>query len=512
MPYRRLVILLCVLLLLGPGFVSLGQTLFGRSARVTIGSKAFTESVILGDVATQLLEHDNISAVHNRQLGGTRVLWSALLAGNIDAYPEYTGTITQELLPESVSKNSGAKTDTQLRAALAEQGIGMTDSLGFNDTYAIGVSDARAEQLGLGTIGDLRKHPDLTIGLSNEFLDRSDGWPLVRDTYRLPQKNVTGLDHDLAYRALAGGTIDATDLYSTDAEIDYYKLRVLADDQHIFPEYRAVFLYRLDLQQRAPAAVAALRKLSGTIDAPRMIAMNARAKLEKIPEPTVAGSFLQTQLGVAPAAGAGPASPLARLWQRTREHLTLVDVSLLAAIAVAVPVGAAAARWRRGGQLILGVVAAIYTIPSLALLVFMIPLFGIGFWPAVVALFLYSLLPIVRNTHAGLTGIPQATRESAQVLGLSGWYRLTRVDLPLALPSILAGIKTSAVINVGTATLGALIGAGGYGQPIITGIRLDDVGLILFGAIPAAVLALLVQGLFELLERHIVPPGLRPSR
>ncbi|MGD2113086.1 MAG: ABC transporter permease, partial [Gammaproteobacteria bacterium] len=145
----------------------------------------------------------------------------------------------------------------------------------------------------------------------------------------------------------------------------------------------------------------------------------------------------------------------------------------------------------------------------LALFVFMIPLLGIGGPPAIVALFLYSLLPIIRNTYAGLRDIPPAIIESAEALGLPARARLRLVELPLATRAILAGIKTAAVINVGTATLGALIGAGGYGQPILTGIRLDDTALILQGAIPAAVLALLVQGLFELVERRLLPRGLR---
>jgi osmoprotectant transport system permease protein len=142
---------------------------------------------------------------------------------------------------------------------------------------------------------------------------------------------------------------------------------------------------------------------------------------------------------------------------------------------------------------VLGLTGAIQTIPALALLVFMIPWFGIGAWPAIAALFLYSLLPIVRNTHLGLRAIPGDVRESAIVLGLPAAARLRLVELPLAAPSMLAGVKTAAVINIGTATLGALIGAGGYGEPILTGIRLDDMELILEGAVPAALLALLVH-------------------
>ena len=198
-----------------------------------------------------------------------------------------------------------------------------------------------------------------------------------------------------------------------------------------------------------------------------------------------------------------------RVWQRTKEHLALVGLSLLAAIVVAVPLGVAAAKVRWLETPVLGLVSVAYTIPALALLVFMLPLLGIGAPPALAALFLYSLLPIVRNTHAGLKGIAPELAESAAALGLPARVRLRRVELPLAAPSVLAGVQTSAVINVGTATLGALVGAGGYGQPILTGIRLDDLGLILEGAVPAAVLALAVQGLFSLAGRVAVPRGLR---
>lgn len=469
---------------------------------VRVGSKAFTESVVLAELATQLGRDAGVNTVHRRQLGGTRILWEALLRGEIDVYPEYTGTVTQEIL-----SGLDLKTQDELVRALAERGVGMTGQLGFNNTYALGMLQSTASRLGVRTISDLRQHPGLRFGFSNEFIDRKDGWPALRQRYRLPQANVSGLDHDLAYRAVASGSVEVTDLYSTDAEIQFYGLRVLEDDQHLFPEYKAIFLYRLDLQQRAPEFLDAVRRLEGVIDEPLMIAMNAKAKLQKIPEQRVASEFLLTALGA--HTDAGESSLWLQLLRRTREHLVLVGISLAAAIACAVPMGVTAFAWPRLGQAILASVAVIYAIPSLALLVFMIPLVGIGTWPAIVALFLYSLLPIVRNTHAGLAGIPAGIRESAEVLGLPAWARLLRVELPMASPAILAGIKTSAVINVGTATLGALIGAGGYGQPILTGIRLADNRLILLGAVPAAALALLVQGGFELLERFVVPRGLR---
>jgi len=363
-----------------------------------------------------------------------------------------------------------------------------------------------ASRLGIRRISQLRERPALRFGLTNEFLDRGDGWPSLRAAYALPQRPV-GLEHEVAYRALEAGTLDVVDLYTTDADIDYYRIQVLEDDRQHFPRYDAVLVWRTELEQRAPAVVVALRGLEGRIDAPTMIALNARVKLEGETERAAAREFLRDELGVESRAAAD--GMLARLLVNTRDHLALVGISLGVAIVLAVPLGILAAKRPRLGGAILGVTGVLQTIPSLALLVVMIPLFGIGAPTAIVALVLYSLLPIVRNTHAGLRGIGEPLRESALALGLAPRARLLSIELPLAAPAILAGIKTSAVINVGTATLGALIGAGGYGQPILTGIRLDDVGLLLQGAVPAAALALAMQGLFGLLERGVVPRGLR---
>tara|TARA_R110002110_G_scaffold92250_4_gene240461 strand:+ start:740 stop:2236 length:1497 start_codon:yes stop_codon:yes gene_type:complete len=469
---------------------------------ITVGSKKFTESVILGEIVRFTIAGNGIATTHRRELGGTRVLWSALLKGDIDIYPEYTGTLRQELL-----KGTDTHTLPLLRAALAEQGIGMSAPLGFNNTYAIGVTKQTATRYGMSKISDLRRHAEFSLGFSNEFLDRGDGWPALRSTYRLPQKNVRGLDHDLAYRGLQSGAIDGIDVYTTDAEIAYYDLVLLKDDQRHFPAYDAVILYRADLAERAPSAVAALSRLAGAIDSARMSAMNGAVKIDKQAEAVVAAEFANSLLDI--GATATETGFAARLWVSTRDHLILVVISLGAAILFAVPLGILAARHARIGQFILGIVGIVQTIPSLALFVFMIPLLGIGGPPAIVALFLYSLLPIVRNTHAGLRGIDPAILESAAAIGLEPRASLRIVELPLAMRSIMAGIKTSAVINVGTATLGALIGAGGYGQPILTGIRLDDTVLILEGAIPAALLALAVQGAFEVAERAVVPRGLR---
>lgn len=468
---------------------------------ITVGSKAFTESVILGEMLRHLARQTEIKANHQRQLGGTQVLWNALINGDIDAYPEYTGTLMQEIL---VKEN--LQDEAQLKQALAKYNLRMTRPLGFNNTYAIGVKDELAKQLKLRTISDLTVHPELVFGFGNEFMDRADGWPGLQQRYQLPHQNVRGLDHDLAYRGIEAGTLHVTDLYATDAEIDYYHLRALEDDLNYFPIYNAVILYRADLEQRAPETLKLFNRLAGRINATAMSALNARVKLHGESESAVAADFLEETLKL--DIDLQVQTAWQRFWRHTAEHMILVGISLSAAIIFSVPLGILAVRRPRIGHIVLGMAGILQTIPSLALFVFMIPLLGIGGPPAVVALFLYSLLPIIRNTYAGLKDIPSTIIESADALGLPPGARLRIVELPLATRAILAGIKTSAVINVGTATLSALIGAGGYGQPILTGIRLDDISLILQGAVPAAALALIVQGIFELLERVILPKGL----
>ena len=468
------------------------------TSTVVVGAKKFTESVILAELGARLAGE---AGVHSRRddLGGTPALWLALTQGDIDVYPEYTGTITRQIL----------KADPpNLAAALAEHGICISKPLGFRNNYALGMRKDTAVSKGIRSISDLRRHPDLQLGFIHEFLDRPDGWPGVKRHYGLPQANVQGMNHTLAYRSLVEGAIDVTEVYTTDGEIAQYDLFVLDDDLAFFPAYEAVWLYRADLKERHPKVVDRLLRLEGQISEREMQKMNAEVQEKKVGEGSVAGDFLSQKLGIKPA-GDGPGMA-ARVLKATGQHLLLVVPSLLAAVVVGVPLGIVAARYARLGQVVLVAIGVIQTIPSLALLLFMIPVMmwligqGTGAPPAVAALFLYSLLPVVRNTHAGLTGIPASTRESAEALGLPAWAVLWRVELPLASPTILAGVRTAAVINVGSATLGGFIGAGGYGEPILRGLDKFDIPLMLEGAIPAAVMAIAAEALFGLAERRTV--------
>lgn len=462
--------------------------------KTVVSSKVFTESVILGEIAVQLLDSAHLPAQHRRELGGTRILWSALLRGDIDCYPEYTGTLRTEIF--SAQK---IDSDQQLADALRRSNVWQSKSLGFNNTYVLGMPRVLAARLGITKISQLAQHPELRAGFSNEFMQRADGWSGLREHYHLPQTEVRGLAHDLAYPAIASNSIDITDLYSTDAEIVRYDLVALTDDAHFFPDYDAIFVCRNAVPENVRAR---LDELAGRIDANTMAAMNARARLDRVAESVVASDFLRKRFRLATEVQQD--SRAARIWQRTREHLAMVGVSLLAACVIAIPLGIFAFYRRRPGQVVFAIADILQTVPALALLVFLIPWLGIGYGPAIVALFLYSVLPILRNTYTGLSEIPADQRESAQALGLSTAARLRAIELPLAARSIIAGIRTAAVINVGTATLGALIGAGGYGQPILTGIRLDNLSMILEGAIPSAALALAVQALFTLLEHYWV--------
>jgi osmoprotectant transport system permease protein len=471
------------------------------SAEVTIASKQDAETTLLAEMGAQLIRGIGLPVEHKQGWGGTPAVWQALRAGDVDAYPEYTGTIALQILHDASLKD-----DAALRAALAPIGVGLTRPLGFANNYALGMRADRAAELDAHCIFDLKKHPSLRLRFSSEFMGRADGWPGLKAQYDLPQADVAGMDHQLAYRGLSAGDVDVTDLYTTDAEIRTKNLTVLKDDRAFFPSYQAVFVYRLDLEKRAPSAVAALRRLEGKLDEVAMTGLNVRAKNREEPA-QVAASFLAS-VGLASQSSADTAFD--RFIRQTREHLVMVGLSLAAAVIVAVPFGVLAARRPNLGQAALAAAGVVQTVPALALLALLIPLTGLtGIVPALIALFLYSLLPILRNTVTGLRGIPPNLLEAAEGLGLTPTARLWRVELPLASPSILAGIRTAAVICVGTATLGALIGAGGYGQSITQGVQLNDTVRILEGAMPAALLALAVDGAFAVLERVLVPKGLR---
>ena len=475
----------------------------GDTPRVVVGSKAFPESWILGEALRALAAGAGARADHAQNLGGTEIVVAALQAAQIDVYAEYTGTIDEVILP----KRNEARTPSDRRAGLLSLGLEPSDPLGFNDSYALAMSPDAQKRTGVARLSDLVLHPELRLGLTHEFLGRRDGFPGLSARYGLTHDSVRGIQHELAFEAIRTGAIDVMDVYTTDPQIERLGLVLLDDDRAFFPRYDAVLLYRLDLGTRAPHALAAMKRLVGAVDVTTMTRANAALVIDHA---SVEEAARILPIGSAPAPA--PRSAFAGIAKDTLRHLEIVFASLAAAVFFGVPIGVAASRARRIGGIVMSLAGVVQTIPSLALLALLVPLFGIGAWPAIVALFLYGLLPIVRNTYTGLVTIPPALSESADALGLPSGAKLRRVLMPLAAPSILAGIKTSAVINVGTATIAALVGAEGLGNPILQGISLRDTTLILRGALPAAGLALVVETAFGLAERVIVPRGLCTSR
>ncbi len=466
---------------------------------LVVGSKRFTESYILGEILTQTLVASGAPAVHKAGLGNTGILEQALASGAVDLYPEYTGTIVRELL-----KREGNPSLEELNRWLAPRGLKAAVPFGFNNTYALAMTETRAAALGVRSISDLFRPgaASLRFGLSHEFLGRADGWPALGRAYAAAAAAPIGLDHGLAYEAVVSGKVDVIDVYSTDAKLGRLGLRVLEDDRGFFPKYDAVVLMR----SRVDAAP--LAPLAGSIDATAMIAMNGEVELDGAGFAEVARRFLAGPAATGASAPGQRAGLLQRVFapdfgRLATQHLLLVFGSLVLAVAVGVPVGIAAWRWPRLAAALLGIVAVLQTIPSLALLAFLIAVLGsIGVVPAVIALFLYALLPIVRNTHAGLQGVSGGMAQAALSLGLTRAQALAHVQLPLAAPMVLAGVKTAAVINVGTATMAAFIGAGGFGERIVAGLAVNDSAVMLAGALPAAALALLVQVAFDLAERR----------
>ena len=428
---------------------------------IVVGSKIFTEGYILGEVAAQTIEASSPPVPVTRKLGmgSTGILFQSLSSGAIDVYADYTGTLT-----EAIIKNPQLKSQQEIQEALGKLNLVMSEPLGFNNTYALAVRETWARDHNVRTISDLSRLSTVRAAFSYEFMDRADGWPGLAAAYHfsVPPRNVNRMEHSLTYQAIDQNAVDVIDVYSTDAKIRKFNLRVLDDDRNYFPVYQAVWVARKDFVNRYPAQWQALQKLAGTIHVDTMLDMNAEADIDKLSYGQIAAKFRGARPGTTDTF-------TSRIIHRTLEHLWLVAISLLFSIVIGVPLGIVAVRFQATGQAILLLSAMIQTVPSLALLAFLIPLFGVGTRPALVALCLYSLLPVVLNTFTGIRSIDPRHLENARAFGLNGRQILFRITLPLASPMLLAGVKTATIVSIGTATLAALVGAGGYGAPIVSG-------------------------------------------
>ena len=464
---------------------------------IVVASKNFTESYLLGEIIAQRLEQAGMEVDRRFGLGGTLICFEALLAGEIDVYVEYSGTLEQTIL------KLGQRTSILgLNERLLSRGLSLLSPLGFNNTYAIAVRKEVAEEFSLERISQLTDYRDLRVVVSHEFLEREDGWPGMRRVYGfdwIPE----GIEHGLAYQAMADGSIDITDAYSTDGELQRYDLTVLADDKAFFPTYLAIPLIRDDLSPRAQAAI---EDLASTLDDSSMASLNASVVFEGEDFASAARNHLRS-IGFDVADGGS--NTFDDLIRNTQRHLWLTAIALLTATVVGIVLALAVFQVAWISNAVLYVAGLLQTIPSIALLALMIPIFGIGMLPAVMALFLYSLLPIVRNSVTALATVDPVLRRVGKAMGLTRYDEIRYVYVPLAMPAILAGVRTAAVISIGTATLAAFIGAGGLGDPIVTGLALNDTSLILQGAIPAAVLAIATELMFEGIERVLVPRHLK---
>jgi osmoprotectant transport system permease protein len=465
---------------------------------ITVGSKNFNESYLLGEIIAQRLELAGFEVERRFGLGGTLVCYEALRKGEIDLYVEYNGTQSRVIL-----KTPELTEATEINTALADQGLQLSGTLGFNNTYAMVMKQELAAARNIRSISDLADHEDLRLVFDHEFLEREDGWPGLSRSYGLGHR-VSGIQHGLAYQALDEGAIQVSDAYSTDGEIPRYGLTVLTDDRGFFPAYLAAPLFR---SEHAEKLLPLLAELTNSLDDGRMQALNAAVTLEQRSFADVAAQFL----GESGLASGSHGLPWAELRRNTVTHLRLTGIAL--GLAIVVGLGGALLVYQSAtlSRSIVYFCGLMQTIPSIALLALLIPFLGIGELPAILALFLYSLLPIVRNTVTALTSIDPVLRRIAVAMGLSTAQRLRHVFIPLSLPSILAGVRTAAVVSIGTATLAAFIGAGGLGDPIVTGLALNDSRLILQGAIPAALLAVVTELLFEAIERKLLPAHMRSA-
>lgn len=467
---------------------------------ISIGSKSFNESHILAEITAQWLQHNGITVHRKLGLGGTLIAYAALRNGDIDLYPEYTGTLSAAIFKQDLD------TPQALSAALQSADLQNAAMLGFNNSYAIAVSRETQRALQLTRLSQLHQHPDLSVSVSLEFLNRADGWPALSAAYNLPQ-TPTGIEHALAYRALAEGEIDVTDVYTTDGQLISLDLTLLEDDRNVFPLYEALLLARNDLPD---SVTRLLRQLSGQINETDMQTLNAAAMSAEVNAATVADGFLRERGMIDEAAAPQVQASVSRqVLLHTLQHLKLTGIAMALALLLALPAAILISRHKPSANALLYVCGLLQTVPSLALLALLIPFLGLGVAPAVTALFVYSLLPIVRNTLAGLASVDPLLVDVAEGMGMTRRQQLLRIQLPLAAPMILSGIRIAAVISIGTATLAAFVGAGGLGEPIMTGLTLNDHRLILQGAIPAALLAISLELLFEQLEQRLIPAHLR---
>ena len=486
----RIYIYLCLLSLISPN---------ANAHEFTVASKRFTESYVLTElIASQLENHAQMVVGRKQGMGSTGIVFNALREGEIDIYPEYWGTLTQEIL-----KTKSNLSLQQVNAQLLPMGLKAGYFLGFNNTYALVIKKTLADELKIHLISDLRNHPNLRLGLSQEFLARSDGWSGLSKAYSLSALTPTGLDHGLGYEALDHSQIDIMDAYSTDPRLLDAGYELLTDDAGYFASYKALLIYRIESVENQPKIIETLQSMESSLSEQTMQLLNAKVEIERKSPTDVIKEYLhkgaeQTQTGKLKSGdlGANSSKFMSSIFEYdflriTYQHTLLVFASLITAVLFGIPLGVWVYAKPQSGGYVLTLISIIQTIPALALLSFLILLVhSIGFWPAFIALLLYALLPIIESTHSGLQLVDPAVKEASKALGAGFWIQLFKIELPLCRPSIFSGVQVAAVWTTGTATIAAFVGAGGYGERIAQGLSTNNTELMLEGAIPAAMFSL----------------------
>ena len=501
--------------------LSLGATAVAQqSSVVRVGCKNFTEQEILGELVAQLIEqHTDLTVERRFGLGGTDICHAALVAGELDIYVEYTGTALLNVLREGVINDSDSAFRIVASMYRDQFDLEWLPPIGFNNTYAIAVRGDQADANGWTSISDLAgAAKELEAGFTSEFMERPDGYPGLRRVYDIEFGRAIDLDPGLMYRALADGEVDLICAFATDGRIDEYDLRVLGDDRRFFPPYDAAPVVRGDLLRENPEVRDAMIGLTRTLSDEEMRQLNFAVDVLRREPRDVARRWLDGR--AIDAADSNDdrhevatdrhglvglfASRRVEVLQKTGEHLLLTLMGVLIAMGLGVPTGIMIHRVAPARGPVLALTEVVQTIPSLAMLAFLFAIYGLlGATPAVTALVLYALLPIVLNTFTGLREVPPEVLEAADGVGMSSRQRLRLVELPLAAPVMIAGIRTATVLTVGIATLCTYIGAGGLGDFIARGLSRNDPRLTLLGAVPAAIMAVVLSLIIRWIERAV---------
>lgn len=471
---------------------------------INIGSRNFPESILVAEILSQTIEQEtNYKVKKFYYLGGVNICFNALQANKIDIYPDYISSLANYIFGRDLSLKKSTK---DLNTALAEKQISFSKSLGFDNNFVLLVRKGLADEIHLQNISDLTKE-DLRYGLSHNFIARPDGLSLLEDIYKLDlHKNLKALEYNIALDALRTNKVDLIDAYSTDSRINSSEFQILKDDLNALKSYESILVYRKDLLVNFPQIKSVIKILEGSLSNQKIIELNQRIINGESYE-SVANSFvaeLTQRKALQPKSRfEEDLQSLAKAFVR---HLQITFIAVLIALVLGLSLGILISYKENLAKLVLALASIIQTIPSLALLALLIPILGLGMPAAIMALILYGLLPIVQNTYTGIKTIAPEYIDLANSLALKESLILWRIKLPLAMPYIFAGLKTTTVICVGMATLATFVGAGGLGDLIKTGIDLGDNSLILMGAISAALLALFFNFLIDGVNRVFIKP------